>query len=396
MGQVPPRPLNIVFLGSWPPIPGISTYCVACVRSLAEFVTVHVLTFSRMYPDWLYPQGPVPNDLTFPTTESSAVRIDRRLAWYNPFGWIWSGLFTKGDLLHVQCWSLPLAPVLATVMFCFRLRGKRCVLTAHNLAGHDKKFAYRWMTAILIRLSNAVITHLPHPPEWFSKLSLRATGQAPVYIPHGVLDVYEEAAKRRPSDAPLLPENARAILFFGAIRPYKGLDTLLEAFDLVADKIPDVHLIIAGRLWEPWERYESLIRGRSWRDRVIFRLDYIPTAEVARYFDAADLVVLPYKQFESQSGVALSAAGMKKPMIVTNVGGLPNLQSEEQYVVPPGDAARLATAIEMAMTQPGELARLKRVTEQAASTHSWREAAERTIEVYRDVLVSKKAKSEVL
>lgn len=396
MGQVPPRQMKVVFLGSWPPTPGISTYCVACVRSLAAFVYVHVLTFSHMYPDWLYPRGPVPNDVTFPKTDSPNVRVERRLAWYNPFGWIWSGLSVKGDLLHVQCWSLPLGPVLATVMLCFRLRGKRCVLTAHNLAGHDKRFAYRWMTALLIRLSHAVITHLRYPPEWFSKLAIRATGQAPIYVPHGVLDLYEESANRRPSDAPLLPEGARGILFFGAIRPYKGLDTLLEAFDLIADKIPDVHLIIAGRLWEPWDRYESLINERSWRDRVIFRLDYIPTAEVARYFDAADLVVLPYKKFESQSGVALSAAGMKKPMIVTNVGGLPNLQTDERYVVPPCDAPRLAAAIEKAMTTPGELARMKKVTEQTAAAHSWEEAAERMIEVYRNVLVSKKTRSEVL
>ena len=61
----------------------------------------------------------------------------------------------------------------------------------------------------------------------------------------------------------LLPEGAKGILFFGSIRPYKGLDTLLEAFDLVADSLPDVHLVIAGRLWEPWDKYERLMQGRS-------------------------------------------------------------------------------------------------------------------------------------
>ena len=107
MGQGSSRLMTVVFLGSWPPTPGISSYCLACVRSLAQHVFVRVLTFSQMYPDWLYPEGPVPKDATFPTTDSPMIRVDRRLAWYNPLGWISSGLFIRGDLLHVQFWSLP-------------------------------------------------------------------------------------------------------------------------------------------------------------------------------------------------------------------------------------------------------------------------------------------------
>lgn len=376
--------MRVTLLTSWPPIPGISSYSVHLARALADRVELRVLSFKAMYPNFLYPRGPVPTDESFPP-DDDRITVERRLAWYNPIGWIWAGLTTPGDILHLQFWSLPIAPVLIVVAIMYRLRGKRCLLTVHNPVAHDRKWGFHFALGLLIRLSHRVIVHVPDPPDNFSERCLRATGFPPEIVPHGVLDLYEESAPAETTSPPL-PAGARGILFFGAIRPYKGLDLLIDAFGRIADQFPDAWLVIAGRPWEPWERYQSMIDARPGRDRVVTRLDYIPTSEVGGYFHACELVVLPYRQFETQSGVGLSAVGFAKPMIVTQVGGLPLLQPDPRYVVSTDDAEQLAEAMARYLNSPEDRDSLIRAAQQVASAHSWKEIAARTVALYHSVL----------
>jgi glycosyltransferase involved in cell wall biosynthesis len=275
-------------------------------------------------------------------------------------------------------------------MLLFWMRGRPRVLTVHNLAGHESKKLYGWVTSRLISLASAVITHLEHPPQWFIDECQRRTGQPPLFVPHGPLDLYRQV-ERSPAQ-PILPPGAVGVLFFGAIRPYKGLDHLIEAFDAVHQAISSAWLVIAGRPWEPWQRYQTLIDQKPWCQQVITRLDYIPTDEVAGYFNACQLVVAPYLEFDSQSGAALSAIGMEKPLIVTRVGGLPELQPLAEYVVPPADSNALASAIIRALQKPRELARLSAAARFVARESSWTLIQEKTEMIYRTLLPSEKPK----
>ena len=130
---------------------------------------------------------------------------------------------------------------------------------------------------------------------------------------------------------PLLGLMVPILLFFGNIRPYKGLDTLLEA----TAKIDDSHikLIIAGQPWDGFEPYQSLIDKYRLHNRITKFLEFIPDEKLAQLLQAADLVVLPYKQLESASGPATAALAFEKPLVVTNTASLAELVIYKNTIV---------------------------------------------------------------
>src|SRR5205823_12328907 len=128
-------------------------------------------------------------------------------------------------------------------------------------------------------------------------------------------------------------------LFFGHVRPFKGLDIALRAWPAVKS---DVTLLVAGEAW--WgseDQYRKLAAGRT-----VFHFRFIPDAEIATYFAAADVVLAPYR-IEAQSGVALTAFHFARPVIATRVGGLPEIvDGNNGIVIPPEDPAALARAVD--------------------------------------------------
>ena len=164
------------------------------------------------------------------------------------------------------------------------------------------------------------------------------------YVPHPIYDIYGEGVGRADALAQLgLSADKRYLLFFGFIRAYKGLDLALEA--IARCLLPTVYLIVAGEFYEDEAPYRNLIKELGIEERVIIRSDFIPTDEVRFYFGAADLILQPYKS-ATQSGVAQIAYHFEKPMIVTDVGGLPEIvaNGEAGYVVKP-DPEAIAEAI---------------------------------------------------
>ena len=111
------------------------------------------------------------------------------------------------------------------------------------------------------------------------------------------------------------------MLFFGLVRAYKGLDLLIDAFAQVQEKLPKLRLLIAGEFYEDEQKYREQISRSGLDERVIIRNEFIPDADLRKYFGAAGLIVQPYKS-ATQSGVTQVAFHFEKPMLVTNVGGL--------------------------------------------------------------------------
>ena len=148
----------------------------------------------------------------------------------------------------------------------------------------------------------------------------------------------EKAAARR---ALGIPQDVPLVLFFGFIRAYKGLDLLLEALA----QAPDVHALVAGECYEDWQPYQHIIDKNNLSGRVSLHTDFIPADQVRLYFSAANLVVQPYRT-ATQSGISQIAYHFEKPMVVTNVGGLPEIVTDgvSGYVVPP-EAGAIAAAV---------------------------------------------------
>jgi glycosyltransferase involved in cell wall biosynthesis len=144
-------------------------------------------------------------------------------------------------------------------------------------------------------------------------------------------------------------EDGVVFLFFGFVRKVKGIDVLLKAFDVLANDFHRAYLVIAGGCIQGESFYEhekSVMRMRH-GDRVKLFLRYIEHQEIPLFFEAADVVVLPYLRFFSQSGVLHLAQGFRRPLIVTDVGGLPDAvrHGETGLVVPPGNVKALVEAM---------------------------------------------------
>ncbi len=165
--------------------------------------------------------------------------------------------------------------------------------------------------------------------------------------PHPIYDRFGAAIDPVQARAELgLPPGARVLLFFGFIRPYKGLDQLLEAFPKIAAADPDVHLVVAGECYDGEAELREQIRTSGTADRIHLHLGYIASERVATFFSAAEALVLPYRS-ATQSGIVQIANHFERPCIVTDVGGLSEVVVEGRtgHVVPPGNNAALADRV---------------------------------------------------
>jgi glycosyltransferase involved in cell wall biosynthesis len=378
--------MRVAIIGSFPPQGGISAYCLELARALSNLVSLVFVSFDKMYPEKLHSSGRI-NDETLLKNDDDEIEVHRILRWYNPFTWISQAILLKAEILHVQWWSWFLGPVYITIMIIFRLKKVPIVTTIHNVIPHEKSIISEIFQWIIVTLSDHIIVHSKNNYRSFSNIYNVPPKRVSI-IPHGLLlsgfsgnDVPSEA-KRVFSICP----NEKTILFFGTIREYKGLRILIKATSKLSQVVPNVRLIIAGRPWgSSWKSYNDLIESLHLKKKIVSRLAYIRSDQVSLFFDAADIVVLPYLHFNSQSGVGLIALAKKKPVIVTNVGSLSELVYNDDYIIPPGDVDALFQSLSKAFTTPGELEKLKKETEIISKKHEWNNIAKMTLDVYRKI-----------
>jgi len=194
-------------------------------------------------------------------------------------------------------------------------------------------------------------------------------------LPHGAYDLYTAM-----QTAPVSTRD-NVVLFFGRIWEYKGLRYLIEAEPLITDCVPDARIVIAGE-GEPFEKYERMMVNRS---HFVVHNYRIPDDMIPRLFQEASVVALPYTE-ASQSGVLAMAYAFAKPVVATNVGGIPEAVEHGQsgYLVPPRDPRSLADAI-ISLLRDRELRMEmgRRALEKAETELSWPSIAQRTVAVYR-------------
>ena len=380
-------------LGTLPPLRGLSSYCLELAPALASLVPVEFISFKKLYPGFLYPGGRLKEDHSFPDVNHERLKINRRLTWYNPFSWMREALFTEADLLHAQWWSLPLMPIYACLCAAFKMRGKPVVFTVHNVLDHGHSPLFKTASRWLFKLVDHFIVHTEE-----GRRQMRTHYAIPAdrisVISHGSLDFHVKQQVNRANIRQELNIDPRhkVVLLFGAIRPYKGIETAIDAFSRVLLEAPDSVLIIAGKLWQKWDPYQQLIDKYGITKEVLTFLNYIPSNEVFRYFEAADLVILPYLRFSSQSGVGGTAVSFRKPMIVTSAGGLPDLVKNTEYIVPPGNPDLLARKMIDCLSDPTRLAAMAADAQRVAADISWPVIAQKTLVIYERMLNPKDLK----
>ncbi len=258
------------------------------------------------------------------------------------------------------------------------------VLTVHDVKAHYERFVSRAsFVKRSLRIPRRLIVHYEDGKRQLAE----HWGIYPDHIdviPHGIMPVQNPPD---PTDARKklnLPQDRRIILFFGGIRPNKGLDILLEALKTIKSHDGRVLLVIAGGLLGrfSFESYSSMIRKSDLSEHVRTFIHFIPEEDVDYFFAASDLVVLPYLKFEAQSGVLLRAYAHKKPVVVSNVGAMGELVSSDNtgLAVEPGVVEPLAQGIINVMDNLDKFR--SRYSPEIENKYSWEHIAELTMRSY--------------
>ena len=366
--------MKISMLSTLPPIKGISDYTSGLVEELSKKCEIDFYGFKSIYPEFLYPGG-TKSDKKEPKIEN--LNIYNYLTWYNPFSWIKTGLAIKTKILHVQWWSWVLAPMFLTILGIAKLRKKRIIMTIHNVKPHEKSLIKNFLNKSVIGLATEYIVHSKNNKEMFLK-EIKTKKRVSV-IPHGITKIKEPPI----STISLRKEygfsdDDKILLFFGTIREYKGLDILLEALKLIKDE--KVKLLIAGKPWEKFERYNNIIKDLNINSRVKLFLGFIIESKVAELFKISDVVVLPYKDFEASSGVGSIILGFNMPLVITKVGGLPELVINKRVIAKPRNSTDLSKKLIYALNNLGKL---KLDSTKKLEEFSWDNLIRKLIEVYK-------------
>ena len=302
-----------------------------------------IVSFSLQYPSFLFPgksqyaEGPAPENLTIHTLINSV----------NPINWIKVGQRVKKwkpDLIVVRFWLPLMGPALGTILRQVKKnRHTKVICIADNVIPHEKRPGDKPFTSYFLKACDAFITM---SEKVLNDLRSFEKDKPAIQVPHPLYDNFgEKVSKEKARRRLQLPVTDKIIVFFGFIRRYKGLDMLLQAMADKRIKQQNIKLLIAGEFYEDEQHYKNLIDLFKLQDEIILRNQFIPDEDVKNYICAADCIVQPYRN-ATQSGVTPLAYHFEKPMIVTNVGGLPSLVPHQKAgLVAEPDPPSIAEAI---------------------------------------------------
>ena len=311
-----------------------------------------IYSFSLQYPSFLFPgttqysSDPPPENLKIVTAINSV----------NPLNWIKVGnelRKLRPDIIVVRYWLPFMGPALGTLLRRSKKNGHtKIIAITDNILPHERRPGDIPFTKYFLRSCDAFITM---SEKVMLDLRQFEKSKPAKHVLHPLYDNFGSPLNKLDARRQLgIPDDLFIVLFFGFIRKYKGVDLLLEAMARLksVDQGPSIvdrtriRLLIAGEFYEDDKPYREQIERLGLEDYLILRTNFIPDDEVKYYFSAADLVIQPYRN-ATQSGVTPLSYHFEKPMIVTNVGSLPDLVPHEKVgIVSEPDAASLAAAIE--------------------------------------------------
>ena len=384
--------MKVSMFGTLPPLKGNAYYCWNLVDALSKKVEIEFFSFSRLYPEFLYPGGTKDSDDVFVAQENENLKIHRVLNIYNPISWIKAALNASGDLVHAQYWSLPPVPVWITAFSILRRRGKKILLTVHTPIQHEPVFFEPPLVRAVMKRADRFIVHVEKNVQ-LMKGEFGIPEERTNHVPmgsHGIAGIDQdgsngssEAAKKKLG----ISENSKTLLFFGNIREYKGIEDFIKTVAFVKERYNgEVTGIIAGQPWGKFDKYDKMIKEKNLQDNILAQLDYIPASDVTTYFSASDVVLLPYKVMDGQTGIGYVALEHHKPLVVTDVGGLPDLVLDREFIVEPNRPDQMADKVIKILENEDISKKLAEDAKVLLQTFSWDSIGDRTIEVYQDIL----------
>lgn len=341
---------------------------------------VDIRTFTLQYPSLLFPG----ESQTVTTPPPADLRITRCVNTVNPLNWWRVGRAIRRerpDFVLLKYWTPFMAPCFGSIARLVRRNGHTKVLCQiDNVEPHEHHFVDRPFNRYFLRSVDGFV----YMSEQVHR-ELAAYTQAPaLFSPHPLFENFGERLERSEACVRLgLDPSCRYVLFFGLIRDYKGLDLLLDAWARLRreGQTQGRRLIVAGEFYTAKEPYLRQIAEAGLQDEVVLHDRFIPDEEVRYYFSAVDFVVQPYKT-ATQSGVTQIAYQFCLPMVVTRVGGLPEIVPDGRvgYICEP-TAEGVAAAI-CRMFEGDTLERFRLNCVEERRRFSWEEMCNRILELY--------------
>jgi glycosyltransferase involved in cell wall biosynthesis len=375
--------MKIAFIGAAHPLrgglAGFNERLASELMTQGHEVTIY--SFSLQYPSFLFPgktqftDEPAPKGLVIQSVINSI----------NPLNWLKVGKSIsreRPDLVIIKYWLPFMGPCFGTILRQIkRNKHSKVVCILDNVIPHESRPGDVAFTKYFLKPVDAFISMSQEVLRDLKKFT-----DKPVRLsPHPVFDNYGDPVARETAIQRLnLSADKKYILFFGFIRKYKGLDILLHAMNDTRIKELGIELLVAGEYYGDQEFYEQIIREHQLQGRVRLFTDFIPNEEVKYYFSASDLVVLPYRS-ATQSGITQIAYHFEKPMVVSNVGGLPEVvpNGRTGYVCQP-EAGEVADAI-IQFYQSGSVDRFREAIAEEKKKYSWERFASVIMESFHSV-----------
>ena len=332
---------------TWPFRGGIAHYTTLLVKHLREAGhSVRFISYLKQYPQWLYPG----NTAMDPSDDSSVLRIesDRVLTPLNPLTW-WKAFRImqqeKPDLVILQWWTPFFSPMLFMLTRLLRYYTKTKILfLCHHLIAPDGGVLDWFLAQRILRRGDAFVVMSEEDFALLRRALPRAYIKGTLHPPYDVFS--REPLQKNDARAALsLNPDDRVVLFFGFVRRYKGLKSLIDALAIVNKELP-TQLLVVGEFWEDERPYRAQIEALGLTDKVHLINGYVPNDQLSKYFSAADVVAMPYLE-ATQSGVAQLAIGFERPMIATRVGDMADVieDGHNGLLVEANDPHALADAI---------------------------------------------------
>ena len=323
---------------------GISHHTTLLCEALSKKHTVRFFALKRQYPKLFFPGRAQIDD------SQNALRVPHEpcLNPMDPLTWLATVERIRrfeADFILLPWWHPFFAPAFGTIAFLARRIGRipSCFL-CHNVLPHERLPGDQLLLRYAFASASAFVTHSQADRDVLLKIKPAARV---LVASHPTYEVFSagnqlsmEAAKEQ-----IGLQGRKVLLFFGLVREYKGLTYLLEAVPQLEPE-DGYHLLLVGEFYEGMERYRRLMDRLADRGQMTVVDRYVMNDEVPLYFSAADLVILPYTS-GSQSGVIQLAYGFGKPVVATEVGGIPEavVDGRTGYLVPPADPEAIARAV---------------------------------------------------
>jgi len=334
--------MKIAFLSTFYPFRGgIAQFNASLYRAFEKEQTVKAFTFTRQYPDFLFP-----GETQMVTEKDMADKIpsEHVLDTLNPFTYSSAAQTINSfapDILLMKYWMSYMAPSLGTVAKKVKRRSK-VITILDNVIPHEKRFFDTAFTNYFLKQNHGFVVMSDAVKNDLLKLKPDAKY---IFHSHPLYDHFGKKANAGDAKKSLnIPDGKKVILFFGFIRDYKGLDLLIDAMAKLNDEYV---LLIAGEVYGSFEKYDQQIDSLGVKNKISLHVRYISDEEVPLFFSAADVCVLPYKS-ATQSGITSIAYHFDLPLIATDTGGLKESiqHNKTGIVVASPDSNLIAKAIE--------------------------------------------------